>query len=170
MNPDPTHAARDHVIALLTLLPGHLGGSWPADDTGRPDTAAWRAVESMSVTLRIGVQEFTFLHSLEAALSACLFVESLCGIAPPASKTDCYRKLLAMNHGNGVNHASVYALDLSTKKLIRCSAYTLDSLDVATLASEVIEAARQTMLLREEFALTSEPLPALSESSLLLQI
>ena len=70
---NPAHAARDHVIALLTLLPARLGGSWPLDDTGGPDTAAWRVAENMAVTLRIGAQEFTFLHSLEAALSACLF-------------------------------------------------------------------------------------------------
>ncbi|MDR6536917.1 hypothetical protein [Variovorax soli] len=170
MNPAPAHAARDHVIAMLTLLPARLGGRWPLDDTSGPDTAAWRIAESMAVTLCIGAQEFTFLHSLEAPLSACLLFESLCGIAPPASKIDCYRKLLAMNRANDVHRSPIYALDPATKKIIRSSAYALDSLDVDMLASEVIEAGLQTMLLREEFALTSEPLPALSRSSLLLQI
>ena len=86
--------ARAGAIALLTLLPSRLGASWPES---RPaGLVAWRAAKRAGVTLRIGVREFTFLHSLDAERSARLVVECRCGIVARAAATECYRKLLAL--------------------------------------------------------------------------
>lgn len=172
MNPDPepARAARDHLIAMLTLLPGRLGAGWPPEGTNWPDGPAWRAPENLAVTLRIGAREFTFVHSLEPERSAMLVVESRCGIVPLASKTDCYRKLLAMNHRNVARSAGVCALDPSTKTVIHSLAYRLDALDVDKLVEAIADAAGQTMPWREELSLTPDSNPALRDSALLLHI
>lgn len=172
MNPDPepARAARDHLIAMLTLLPGRLGAGWPPEGTNWPDGPAWRAPENLAVTLRIGAREFTFVHSLEPERSAMLVVESRCGIVPLASKTDCYRKLLAMNHRDFVARPSAYALDASTKTIVHSSAYLLESLDIDMLTEVVLDAARRAMSWQEEFALPSHSPSAAGDSSFFLQI
>jgi hypothetical protein len=163
-------AARDHVIAMLTFLPGRLGIGWPPEGNRWPDGPAWRAPENLAVTLSIGAREFTFVHSLEPERSAMLVVESRCGIVPPASKTDCYRKLLTMNHQNFAARPSVYALDASTKTVIHSSAYLLESLDVDILTEVVVDTARRTTSWQEEFAFSSESSSAVGDSSILIQI
>lgn len=164
--PEFAHAARDHLIAMLTFLPGRLGVRWPPGGTHWPDGPAWRAAENLAVTLRIGEREFTFVHSLEPERSDMLVVEIGCGTVPLASKTHCYRKLLAMNHKNVVRSSCVCALDPSTKAVIHSSAYRLDTLDVDKLATVLADAARQTMPWREELSLFSDPNLAASDSAL----
>jgi hypothetical protein len=168
-DPEVARAARDHLIAMLTFLPGRLGAGLPPEGTNWPDGPAWRAAEDMAVTLRIGAREFTFVHSLEPGRSAMLVIESRCGVVPLASKADCYRKLLAMNHRNVTRSAGVCALDPSTKTVIHSLAYRLDALDVDKLAEAVADAARQTMPWREELSLIFDSNPALSDSALFLQ-
>ncbi|KWT92120.1 Tir chaperone protein (CesT) [Variovorax sp. WDL1] len=172
MNPEPELdlAARDHLIAMLTFLPGRLGVGWPPEGTNWPDATAWRAAENLAVTLRVGARELTFVHSLEPERSAMLVVESRCGTVPPTSKTDCYRRLLAMNHRNAARSAGVCALEPSTKTVIHSSAYRLDALDVDKLVVAVTEADRQTAPWREELSLTSDSNAALSKSALALHI
>lgn len=172
MNPELelAHAARDHLIAMLILLPGRLGAGWPPEGTSWPDGPAWRAAENLAVTLRIGARELTFVHSLVPERSAMLVVESQCGIVPQASKTGCYRKLLAMNHRNVARFAGICALDPSTKTVIHSSVYRLDALDIDKLVAAVADAAQQTMPWRTEFSLTTDSSPALSDSALPLHI
>ena len=170
MNPEIAQASREHVIALLTLLPSRLGAGWPPADTHWPDGPAWRAAEDLALTLRIGAREFTFVHSLEAERSATLVVECRFGIVPRGSAIECYRKLLAMNHQNFAENPFAYALDASTKTLIHSAAYLLDSLDIDKLTEAVVDAARQTMSWREEFSLASESPAAVGDFSLFLQI
>lgn len=172
MTPDPEFAriARDHLIAMLTFLPGRLGAGWPAEGSNWPDGPAWRAAENLPVTLRIGACEFTFVHSLEPARSAMLLVESHCGIVPLASKADCYRKLLAMNHRNVAARPSAYALDASTKTVIYSSPYLLESLDIDMLTQVVVDAAQRARSWQEEFALSIDSPSAVGDSLFFLQI
>jgi hypothetical protein len=168
--PELARAARDHLIAMLTFLPGRLGIGWPPEGTNWPDGPAWRAAENLAVTLRVGAREFTFVHSLEPERSAMLVVESRCGIVPPTSKADCYRKLLAMNHRDVAARPSAYALDTSTKTVICSSAYLLESLDIDMLTEIVVDAARRATSWQEEFSLPSHSPSAVDDSSFLLQI
>ncbi|VTU22697.1 Tir chaperone protein (CesT) [Variovorax sp. PBL-H6] len=172
MNPDPelARAARDHLIAMLTFLPGRLGVRWPPEGTNWPDGPAWRAAENLAVTLRVGEREFTFVHSLEPERSAMLVVESRCEMVPAASKTECYRKLLAMNYRNVTKSGGVCALDASTKTVIHSSAYRLDALDVDNLVAAMAETAQQMMPWWEDFSLTSDSRPPLNEYALVPHI
>jgi hypothetical protein len=169
-DPDVARAARDHLIAMLIILPGRLGAGWPAEGSNWPDEPAWRAAENLAVTLCIGARELTFVHSLEPGRSAMLVVESRCGMVPLASKAHCYRKLLAMNHRNIAARPSAYALDASTKTVIYSTAYLLDSLDIDMLTEVVVDAARRAMSWQEQFALPFDPPSAVGDSSLFIQI
>jgi hypothetical protein len=155
---------------MLTFLPGRLHAGWPPGGSNWPDGPAWRAAENLAVTLRVGAREFTFVHSLEPERSAMLVVESRCGIVPPASKTNCYRKLLAMNHRNVAARPSAYALDASTKTVIYSSAYLLESLDIDMLTEVVLDAAQRARSWQEEFALPFNSPSAVGDSSFFLQI
>lgn len=170
LDPEVARTARDQLIAMLTFLPGRLGAGWPAEGSNWPDGPAWRAAENLAVTLRVGAREFTFVHSLQPEHSAMLVVESRCGMLPLASKADCYRKLLAMNHRNIAARPSAYALDASTKTIIYSSAYLLESLDTDMLTQVVIDAAQRAMSWQEEFALPIDSPSAVIDSSFFLQI
>ena len=165
MNPDPdahsnpADASRDKVIALLTLLPRFLGSDWPADDTGLLDPAACRMPKELTIALRIGVREFTFVHSLDPERRAWLVVECRYGLAPRFSAVECYHELLARSHQDFPVHACTYALDPSTKAVVHLASYLLESLNVGKLADVVVDAARQAASWQEEFAPASDASP-----------
>jgi hypothetical protein len=155
-DPDLARAARSQVIALLARLPSCLGSGWALDDASEPDWTAWRAAQDLTVPLRIGVHEFTFLHSLDPERSARLVVECRCGIVQRSSTVECYYKLLALNHQNFPEHACTYALAPSTKTVVYITSYLLESLDADRLADVVIDAAQRAMAWQEEFAPASD--------------
>ncbi|MDR6856355.1 CesT family type III secretion system chaperone [Variovorax guangxiensis] len=167
MNPHIEYSSRDRAIALLNMLPGRLGAGWPKAD---PDWVALRTAKELEWTLRIEAHEFTFLHSLDAERGARLVVECRCGIAPRSSVTECYRKLLAINHQNFAKDPSAYALDTATKAVIYSSGYLLESLDIDKLTAVVIDSARRAISWQEECAPALDAHPASIDSPLLLQI
>ncbi|VTU27069.1 hypothetical protein H4CHR_01920 [Variovorax sp. PBS-H4] len=166
----PGRAAREQVIALLSLLPGQLGGTWSLDDASYPDWPAWRAAEELAVTLRIGTREFTLLHSLDAERSARLVVECRYGTVPQFSLIECYRQLLARNHRNFPEHPSTYALDSSTKTVVHITSYLLESIDAEKLANVLVDGAQLAMRWQEEFDQASEALQNESSFPFTLQI
>lgn len=166
MNPHIEYSWRDRVIALLNMLPGRLGTRSPEADA---DWAALRTARELEWTLRIEAHELTFLHSLDAERGARLIVECRCGTTPWSSVTECYRKLLAINHQNFAKNPSAYALDTATKVVIHSSVYLLESLDIDTLTSIVIDSAQRAVSWQEAFAPAIDAHSASIESTLLLQ-
>jgi hypothetical protein len=169
MDPDLPHPSREHLIAMLTLLPFRLGFR-PEALANWPDVAAWRGAQELALTLRTEAREFTFLHSLDAERSDRLVVECRCGTVQGFLAADCYRKMLAMNHENFAERPSVYALDTSTRTVIHSTAYLLESLDIDKLTEAVIDEARLATSWREEFAPARDVPSTAGDSTPLLQI
>jgi hypothetical protein len=155
IEPDVALAAREQVIALLTLLPSRLGSHWPLDRSSQPDWPAWRSAEELALTFGVGTREFNFLHSLHGARSASLIVECRFGVVPRYSAAECYRKLMARNHQNISEHPSTYALDPSTKAVLCVASYLIDSLNLDRLTDALADAALQAMSWQEEFGFAS---------------